>query len=73
MFSKLLWLLIKVTKVTTEHQKWPKLNQNSIFSTFFCLKGKQSESQSFPQELGVALRSGPYLLVILTFRNNINF
>ena len=27
--KKLQWLLIKVTEVTTEHQKWPKVSQNS--------------------------------------------
>ena len=28
-FSKLLRLLLNVTKVTTGHQKWPKMGQNS--------------------------------------------
>ena len=28
-FFKLLGLLLKVTKVTTGHQKWPKIYQNS--------------------------------------------
>ena len=31
-FSKLLRLLLKGTNVTTEHQKWPKMCQNSIMS-----------------------------------------
>ena len=37
--SPLLRLLLKVTKVTTEHQKWPKMRQNSVISSlFFCPK-----------------------------------
>ena len=36
-FLKLLRLLLKVTDVTTEHQKWPKIGQSSIIS-FFCPK-----------------------------------
>ena len=48
-----LGLQVKVTKVTTGHQKWPKIVQNSIIS-FFCPKGKISplaDGQSSPQEL----------------------
>ena len=29
-FSRLLRLLLKITKVTTGHQNWPKMGQNSI-------------------------------------------
>ena len=43
-------LLLKLTKVTTEHQKMPKMGQNRV--------------QSPPQELEVGPCSGPYLLVI---------
>ena len=35
-FSKVLCLLLKFTKVTTGHQKWPKMGQNSIISCFLC-------------------------------------
>ena len=31
----------KVKKVTTEHQKWPKISTDSVKSSFFCLKGKE--------------------------------
>ena len=58
--SKLLRLLLKVTKVTTGHKKLPKMGQNSIIS---------SEGRSPPQELEVGPRSGPYLLV--DFKNKI--
>ena len=44
-FSKLIRLLLKVTKVTTEQQKWPKMGRNSIISSFFCLKAKKSLGQ----------------------------
>ena len=37
-FSKLLRLLLKVTEVTTGHQEYPKLGQNSIKSSFFAQK-----------------------------------
>ena len=33
-------VLLKVTTVTTGHQKWPKTAQNSIISSLFCPKGK---------------------------------
>ena len=36
-FSKLLRLLLKVTG----HQKWPKMDHNSIKKLFFCPKGKK--------------------------------
>ena len=40
--SKLLRLQLKVTKVTTGHQKLPIMGQNSIISSFFCPKVKKS-------------------------------
>ena len=39
-FLKSLRLLLKVNKVTTGHQKWPKIGQNRIIGSFFCPKGK---------------------------------
>ena len=65
-FSKLLRVLLNVTEVTTEHQKWPKIGTHSV-KAFFCPKGKKAsaESQSPPQELEVSPRSGLYLLVAL--------
>ena len=58
-------LLLKVTKVTTGHQKLPKVVQNSIISSFFARRAKKAsaEGRSPPQELEVGPRSGPYLLV----------
>ena len=63
--SKLLILLLKVTKVTTGHQKLPKMGQNSIISSFFVRRAKTAslKGQSPPQELEVGPCSGPYLLV----------
>ena len=54
-FSKLLMLLLKVTEVTTEHQKWPKVSQNSIKSPFFARRAKKTSAggRSPPQELEV--------------------
>ena len=57
-------ILFKVTKVTTksnqgvttEHQKWPKISQNSIISAFFAQRSRK-------QELEVGPRSMLYLLV----------
>ena len=59
--------LLKVTKVTTEHQKWTKMDQNSIKVLFLAKEQKKTlaKGQSLPQELEVSLRSGPYLLVWL--------
>ena len=34
-FSKLLQLLLNLTEVTTEHQEFPKINTNSVKSSFF--------------------------------------
>ena len=53
-FSKLLRLLINITKVTTDHQKWLKIGTNRIKASFFCPKGKKSLGQSPPQELEVS-------------------
>ena len=55
-------LKIKFSKVTTEHQKLPKVSQKSLISFFFARK---SLGQSSPQELEVSPRSGPYLLVLV--------
>ena len=40
-FLKLLRLQLKVTEVTTEHQKWPKVSQKSIKSSF-CRRQKKA-------------------------------
>ena len=63
--TKLLRVLLQVTKVANGNQKWPKMGQNSIIKSFFCPKGKQSLGQSPLQELEVGSRSGSYLLVLL--------
>ena len=63
--SKLLRLLLKVTKVTTGHRKSPRMGQNNLISFFCCPKCKKSLGLSPPQELEVGPRSGPYLLFIL--------
>ena len=63
-FLKLLRLLLTVTKVTTEHQKWPKIGQSSIICPFFgpkCKKKPSDNGRSPKPE--ICLRSGPYLLV----------
>ena len=55
-----------VTKVTSTHQKWPKMGQNSIISSFFCKKKNASaKGRSPPQELEVGVRSWPNLLVYI--------
>ena len=59
-FFKLIGLLLKVTKVTTGHQKWPTMGQNSIKSSFFARRIKKNLTQE--QEVGP--RSGPYHLVL---------
>ena len=66
-FQNLLGLLLKVTKVTTGHQKCPKIGQNSIISSFFPegQKKPSAEGRSPAQKLKVDPRSGPYLLVFL--------
>ena len=50
-FSKSLGLILKCTKVTTEHQQWPNMDQNSIKSPFFAHKKASGEGWSSPQEL----------------------
>ena len=40
-FFGFFWLLLKVTKVTTGNQKWPKIGQNRTIR-FFCPKGKKN-------------------------------
>ena len=70
--SKLLMLLLKDTKVSTRHQKLPKMGQNSILSSFCCPKGKKSLGRSPPQELDVGPRSGPYLLVLTMHADHVN-
>ena len=68
--SKLLMLLLKVPKVTTGHQKLPKVVQNSIISSFFARRAKKAsaEGRSPPQELEVSPRSGLYLLVQIIYK-----
>ena len=36
----LLWLLLKVTEVTTELHKWPKISKNGIKSYLFLPEGR---------------------------------
>ena len=62
-FSKLLRLLLKVTKVITEHHQWPKMGQNRIISSIFLPEWQQSLGQSPPQEQEEGPHSGPYLLI----------
>ena len=64
--SKLLRLQLKVTKVTTGHQKSQKMAKNSIISNFFAQRTKKdsAEGRSPLQELEVGPLSGPYLLVL---------
>ena len=65
-FWKLLRLLLKVTEVTTEHQKWPEISTNSIKIYFFTRMGKKASAkgQSPPQVLEVNPHSGLYILVL---------
>ena len=68
LFSKLIRLLLKITEVTTEHQKLPKISTNSK-KTFFLhewQKKVSAKGQSPAQELEVSLHSRLYLLVIVT-------
>ena len=69
-FQKLQRLLFKFTNVNTEHQKWPKMSQNSIIRSFFARRAKKAsaEGRSPPQELEVVPRSGPYLPVYLIIK-----
>ena len=59
-------LLLKVTEVTTEHQKRPRNGKNSIVSPFFAQRAKQTldKGKNLPQELEVGPRSGSYHLVV---------
>ena len=58
-----------VTKVTSRHQKWPKMGQNSIISPYFAKKKNASaKGRSPPQELEVGVRSWPNLLVSIIRR-----
>ena len=64
--SKLLMLILKVTKVTTGHQKFPKMGQNSILSFFFPKGQKKPKPKAEAlQEIEVDPYSKPYLLVDL--------
>ena len=51
----------KVTKIATEHQKWPKIGKNSKISSCFAHRAKKSSAkgQSPVQELEVGPRNGP--------------
>ena len=54
----------KVTKVATDHQKYPNFGQKWYKRLFFCPKGKQKGlGRSPPQELKEGQRSGSHLLV----------
>ena len=68
--SKLQRLLVNVTRVTTRHQKSPKMGKNSIKRSFFARRAKKvlAEGRSPPQDLEVGPRSRPYLLVLVTQR-----
>jgi hypothetical protein len=59
-------------KVTTRHQKLPKMAQNSIISTFFARWAKKGSDKGWspPHELEVGPRSGPYLLVLCKYPMN---
>ena len=52
--------------VTTWHQKWPNMGQNSMMNSFFARRAikASAKGQSPPQEIEVGRRSGPYLLVL---------
>ena len=53
-FSKVQRLLLKVIEVTTEHQKWPKVSQNSILKKFAQRAKKNlARGQIPPQDLEV--------------------
>ena len=68
-FFNFLRLLLTVTKVTTGHQQWPKIGQNSNKKKrAFPPQGQKKPSakrQSPPQELEVGPRRGSYLLVYM--------
>ena len=62
-FLKFLWLLLKVTEVTTDHKNKGKKHKKL---SFFCKKGQQKKSsvkgQSRPGELEESLCSGSTFL-----------
>ena len=62
-FFKVIQVTTKITEVTTEQQKLPKISTNSLKKNF-CPKGKKSLGldQSSLQELEVSPRRGLYLL-----------
>ena len=65
-FFKFLRLPLKITNVTTGHQKWPKMGQKKhIISFFFAkrLKDALAEDRRPPLQIKVGPCSGPYLLV----------
>ena len=41
-FPKVLMFLLKVTKVTTKHKKWPKMGKQIIVSSFFAQRAKKA-------------------------------
>ena len=55
---KLLRVLLKVTKVSTGHQKWPNIDQNSIFRFFFPKRAKKTLGQS--QKPSAGARRSPH-------------
>ena len=67
-FYKFLRLLLKVTEVTTDHQKWPKFGKKQTQKDIFLPEGQKkasAEGRSPPQELEEGPRSGPHLLVLV--------
>ena len=63
LLSKLLRLLLNASKVTTGHQKLPKIGQNSIISSLFARRAKKASAEGWcpPQELDVVFSSCPYI------------
>ena len=40
------WKLLRLLqKVTSEHQKWPKVSQNSVISSFFVQRAKKVSAE----------------------------
>ena len=64
--SNLVRLLLKVTEVTTENQKLPKINKKKALKALFLLKGQKNLGPL--QELDESPRSGLYLLVQIKSR-----
>ena len=48
-FSKLVWLLRKVTEVTTKYQKWPKISKYIRKKTFFDKRAKKKNLGVWPK------------------------